>query len=359
MNPPNQFGSAKPVRTGEGTTCAQCEAMLPDWMDNAEDGELTAKDRAAFELHIATCAECSQMLADAQRGAALLEMLKSPRPEPSSALLDRILANTSGLTGPAKSRNAGVVPASASAMVQVPGVSPATYLLGTSLPQTVPGTSPSNVLPFRSPATGRFNLRAITHTMMQPRLAMTAAMAFFSIALTLNLTGVHLNELSVSDLKPSSLRRTFYQTNASIARYYDNLRVVYELESRVQDLKRSSESDGPDTGGGSNATGSPSPGATSPGSTSKSGPGTDATQDKQKQDQPHKESPKAGSGTSQRRNPMRPMQENFFRLAASQDRSLTPRQAPFEPFRLTSSTDRRTLVMSHKFKKQKQEGVLA
>ena len=35
----------------------------------------------------------------------------------------------------------------------------------------------------------------------QPRMAMTAAMAFFSLALTMNLTGIHL-----SDLKPGAIR---------------------------------------------------------------------------------------------------------------------------------------------------------
>jgi hypothetical protein len=72
---------------------------------------------------------------------------------------------------------------------------------------------------------------------------MTAAMAFFSIALTLNLVGVHLNQLHAADLKPSSLRRSFYQANAHVVRYYDNLRVVYELESRVRDLQRSSDNE--------------------------------------------------------------------------------------------------------------------
>ncbi len=80
--------------------------------------------------------------------------------------------------------------------------------------------------------------------MLQPRLAMTAAMAFFSIALTLNLTGVRLTDLRASDLKPSSIMRSASQAKASVVRYTDNLRVVYELESRVRDLQRSSDDNG-------------------------------------------------------------------------------------------------------------------
>jgi len=314
--------------------------MLPDWMDSAEGGELTAKDRAAFELHIATCAECSQMLADAQRGAALLEMLKSSRPEPSSTLMDRILANTSGLAEPAKSRGLTVVPSSHVAEVAVQAVNPATYILGASVPQTAPAATTGNVLPF--PRASGFNLRAIMHTMMQPRMAMTAAMAFFSIALTLNLTGVHLNELSISDLKPSNLRRTFYQTNASFVRYYDNLRVVYELESRVQELKRSNENDNPDAGA--------SPSGAQPDAA------TGSSREKSKQDQPHKEPPKAGSGTSQRHSPV---QANFM-LATDRGRGRPPRRNSFEPLMLTSSINRSTFVLFDKLKKEeKQEGVLA
>lgn len=339
MNPPNQFGSAKPLKGGEGTTCAQCEAMLPDWMDHAEGGELSAKDRAAFELHIATCAECSQMLADAQRGAALLEMLKSPRPQPSSALMDKILAATSGLAAPPKSRVSGALamPVLDGAQVEIHSVFPANYANPvTGVPAIAMGVPVGNVLPFRPASASRFNLKAITHTMMQPRLAMTAAMAFFSIALTLNLTGVRLNELSISDLKPSSIRRTFYQADASVVRYYDNLRVVYELESRVQDLKRSNDNDTPDGSG-------PKPDA-----------GTDSSKDKSK-DQQRKAAPKAGSGTSQRHNPL----QQDFKLAIGQGPSFPPRTEPLEPLVLTSFFDRNTATASNKLKEMKQEGVLA
>jgi hypothetical protein len=238
---------------------------------DALDGVLSSKEKAAFELHIATCAECSQMLADAKRGASLLEMLKSPRPEPSSALLERIIAQTSGLAVPSKSVVSGVtaLPAINGAAVEVHSVIP-------------DSAAPSNLLPFRPRPAGRFSFKAITQTMMQPRLAMTAAMAFFSITLTLNLTGVHLTDLRASDLTPSNLKHSFYHANASVVRYYDNLRVVYELESRVNEIKRGNDSDD-------------APVAAKP-----------ATKDgdkNQEQAKPRK-TPKSGSGTSERRNPL-------------------------------------------------------
>jgi hypothetical protein len=62
-------------------------------------------------------------------------------------------------------------------------------------------------------------------------------MAFFSVALTLNLTGVRLNEVHASALKPQNLRRSFFALEASAVRSYDNLRMVHVLESRVDALR--------------------------------------------------------------------------------------------------------------------------
>jgi ABC-type multidrug transport system fused ATPase/permease subunit len=89
------------------------------------------------------------------------------------------------------------------------------------------------------------NLAAVRSNMartglMDARLMMTAAMAFFSISITLNVAGIRLN-----DLRPSNLRhtvvRTYSDTNAHVERYYENMRVVYQLESRVRELRRAAE----------------------------------------------------------------------------------------------------------------------
>jgi hypothetical protein len=235
----NQFGSAKPGLPDDPQHCAHCEAMLAD----ALDGTLSAADQATFDLHMAGCVTCAAMLADAQRGAAWMEMLRSPRPEPPAALLERILAQTSLQTStPINSESSVPVSPAAPAYIRNPNTLLGRPILAGSAPAVRPSAlAPTNVLPFRSRIT--HGLRSIGQTMLQPRLAMTAAMAFFSIALTLNLTGVRLSNLRASDLKPSSLKRTAYETKARVVRYSDNLRVVYELESRVRDLQRSSDDD--------------------------------------------------------------------------------------------------------------------
>lgn len=227
-NDRSQFGFLR-GKSGNTRQCADCEAMLAD----ALDGTLSGADQSAFDLHLIACAACSSMLADAQRGAAWLEMLKSPRPEPPAALVERILAQTS---------ESKALPAPGLVSRSVPS----NTLLGLPVrPSTDIAPRLSNVLPFRSRVAAGFNLRAIGQTFLQPRLAMTAAMAFFSVALTLNLTGVHLSQLRASDLRPSSIKRSIAEANAHVVRYYDNLSVVYELESRVNDLQRSSDADLP------------------------------------------------------------------------------------------------------------------
>jgi hypothetical protein len=188
---------------GQGRTlrCDEWENLLAD----ALDGTLSAADQAAFTRHQNECALCAQMFKETDQGKAWMQYL-TVEPEVPADLLGKILARTSETAG------TGVQPG-----VAVPG-------------RTLPAR------PWR-----RVLLPAVRQV-MEPRLMMTAAMAFFSIALTLNLTGIKLTQLRVEDLQPSRLRasltRTFYSTNEQVTKYYENLRVVYEMESRVRELRR-------------------------------------------------------------------------------------------------------------------------
>ncbi len=212
----NQFGSS--TQPGFAPDCQRVERDLTD----ALDATLTPGDQAVFNAHIAGCLHCQNMLADAQRGIAWLEMLSSHRPEPPAGLVDRILTRTSRL-------------APTSNLLNTPAAGELSLPLATPV---VP--SP---LPFVLPERPR---RPSLAALLQTRFAMTAAMAFFSVALTLNLTGVRLSELHARDLQPSSLRRDVSDLHAHVLRYYESLRVVYELESRVRDLQRSDDA-GPST----------------------------------------------------------------------------------------------------------------
>ncbi len=217
----------------------------------AVDSSLSAADQAAFDLHLADCAACREMLAEATRGAAWMGMLRGHAPEPPPAMLERIFAQTSGApaqaealagSGSERRQTGSGVPETGAALAGLAAEGPA-------------ATGTGKLLPFRRRALAALDLRAVGQTLLQPRLAMTAAMAFFSVALTLNLTGVHLSGFRMSDLRPSSVKRSIYEANAHVVRYYTNLRVVYELESRVHDLQRSSDADLPSASTGSTLSG--------------------------------------------------------------------------------------------------------
>ena len=263
MTDKRQFGNPKPSQFGDKpaagqpvdtANCGQCEAMLAD----ALDGTLSPADQALFDLHVAQCGPCAQLLADARRGAAWLEMLRDPRPEPPPALLQRILTETSGSLS------------AASHAIDLPGAAyqpmPAPIHGAIQGAANLPALNfaPRNVLPFRVRSAAAVRRSSFAQLMLQPRLAMTAAMAFLSIALTLDLTGVRLQDLRVSDLRPSSLKRDFYSTNARVVRYYEGLRVVYELESRVHDLQSATDNDAPSASTPADPSSSPNQPASQP-----------------------------------------------------------------------------------------------
>ncbi len=188
--------------------CGAWETLLAD----ALDGLLKPEDEANFSAHMAVCPACTALFEESRRGREWLEFL-SPDPEVPSGLLDKILAQT----GPGQVAGYGLV------------------------------TGGGNVVPM-IPAWQRPGLVGRVRRFAEPRLLMTAAMAFFSIALTLNLTGVHLSAMRISDLRPSAVRsfmeRRLTMASTPIIRYYDHLRLVYEVQSRMRDLKRATEGEG-------------------------------------------------------------------------------------------------------------------
>lgn len=194
--------------------CVVCEAMCPD----AVDGTLTEADRRVFERHVLHCASCAKEYEEAQRGAAWLGMLKGHTPEPPAALLAKILAETTGAqeTEAVRSPIAEFVPP-----------------VATPVREPAPAWALSSVL---RKVVDVFRIETKRPT-FQPRMAMTAAMAFVSIALTLNLTGVRLKNLRASDFTPSGIRRNVAEASATAARNFQNMRVVYQVESRVSELR--------------------------------------------------------------------------------------------------------------------------
>src|SRR5271170_2723238 len=191
-------------RAGRELRCEEWEALLAD----ALDGVMPPTDGASFEAHSHDCAACSGLLAQSRQGQEWMRFLHT-EPEMPGDLMERILSRTSG--------------AVADRPLAVYGA---------------PIAAGPNVLAMP-------RRRFVWDT----RLMMTAAMAFFSIALTLNLAGVRLTDLRLADLTPASLEnnltRQFYGAKSQLVRYYDNLRFVYEVESKMRELRRGEDTQQP------------------------------------------------------------------------------------------------------------------
>jgi hypothetical protein len=74
--------------------------------------------------------------------------------------------------------------------------------------------------------------------MRQPRFAMSFGMVFFSLSICLSVLGIRPSDLLRVDLRPSAIKRTYYETSGRVVKYYENIRFVYEIESRVREFKR-------------------------------------------------------------------------------------------------------------------------
>jgi hypothetical protein len=228
----DNFGKANLGKKGGGNipaspACGQWETLLVD----ALDGLLRPEDEATFSNHMATCPSCVELFEQARRGREWLAFL-APEPEVPAYLLDRILVET----GHAKSDKSLFAP---------------TRLVAAGAPAAALGAGfaggSSNML-IMPPVWQRRGFVATMRRFAEPRLLMTAAMAFFSVALTLSLTGVRITPLSMADLRPASVRsaleKRIMTASTPIVRYYDHLRFVYELESRVKEMRRSTQGEG-------------------------------------------------------------------------------------------------------------------
>jgi len=196
-------------------TCEEWEAMLVDFLD----GTLAVGEPESFQAHRQSCPACAEMFTQAGQGREWLSFLRV-EPEAPATLVGRILAQTSG-TEPRLGLNGDLAPA---AVVAIP-VAP--------------------VPPFWK----RGGMAFAGRQMAQPRLLMTAAMAFFSITLTLNMAGVRVSAIRMADLRPmalsSNLTKQYHLTTARVVRYYDNLRFVYEMEAQVREMRRNVDQDNP------------------------------------------------------------------------------------------------------------------
>src|SRR5262249_27896294 len=152
------------------------------------------------EAHRRTCNLCGPMFAEARAGREL--MLSLGEGEPPAYLVHNILVATTGVT------SAGTATA---------GRSAASRGLRAWWDAWV------------APAAA---------VVRQPQFAMSFGMVFFSASLVMNMAGVKASDVASVSLRPSAVRHAYNDAQIKVVKWYDNIRFVYEIESKVRELKR-------------------------------------------------------------------------------------------------------------------------
>jgi hypothetical protein len=180
--------------------CPEFEALLMD----AVEGKLNDERRKSFEAHRRICDVCGPMFADAQSGRAWLRTLEPV--EPSPYLVHNILAATTGV-------------------------------VSRRLATSAPGGSR---MPFAERVREWWDgwFKPLEAFVRQPRFVMSFGMIFFTFSLVVSAAGVKPADVAKIDLRPAALRHAYNDAQIKVVQYYDNIRFVYEIESKVRELKR-------------------------------------------------------------------------------------------------------------------------
>src|SRR5580704_9067645 len=190
-----------PDHTSNGMQCHEFDGLLSD----ALDGVLTGLQLDRFQAHSRTCSVCGPLFAEVQAGRNWLKDLTEV--EPLAGLVNNILASTTG-------------------------VDTQRLRVNVSAPQ------PRISWIERAQAWASGAMQPVWGTVRQPRFAMSFGMAFFSLSVALSVLGVKPADLRSVSLRPSAIRHAYYNTQARVVRYYDNIRFVYEVQAVASKLKR-------------------------------------------------------------------------------------------------------------------------
>src|SRR5487761_1335165 len=151
--------------------------------------------RAEMESHLATCPECREMVEDVRQ---VMERCHMAEPlQPSPWLISRIIHATTGQRKPSWADR----------------------------------------------------LRDSVRPLLQPRVAYGISMAVFSISFILHAANVNIRSLTLRDLNPGTWA---YRANskghllvARAEKYYYDLRVVYEIQNRLRELRNDQDEQRP------------------------------------------------------------------------------------------------------------------
>ena len=166
--------------------CIDLEALLCDYVD----GTIAGPERATVELHLKSCTSCSELVADARAAIAFFERV--PEVEPPAALVNGILFEARG-------GRAAV----------------------------------------SKPKGWKRYLRGLIEPVLQPRFAMGMAMTILSFSMLGRFAGIPARQLKPADLEPAKIWMAMddklHVTWERAVKYYQSLRVVYEVQSTLKD----------------------------------------------------------------------------------------------------------------------------
>lgn len=185
--------------------CVDLEALLCDYVD----GTLSPAERATVELHLSQCAACRQMAADAAEAVTFMERVADVEPPP--ALVNKIMFDARQLGLAAQPRGA------------------------------------------------RRGLARFFEPLLQPRFAMGMAMTILSFSMLGRFSGIQVRQLKASDLEPARVWATLedkaHRAWERSKKYYESLRVVYEIQQTLNDWSQPQEEAAPADGNGSSTGG--------------------------------------------------------------------------------------------------------
>jgi hypothetical protein len=188
--------------------CHEFDSLLSD----ALDGLLTGVQLATFQAHARSCSACGPLFAEVEAGRNWLKDLTEV--EPPAGLVNNILASTTGVDSQRLRVNV---------LAQRARIGASSFRASWWE---------------RAQAWASDAVQPVWGTIRQPRFAMSFGMAFFSLSVALSVLGVKPADLRQISLRPSALRHTYYNTQARVVRYYDNIRLVYEVQAAASKLKR-------------------------------------------------------------------------------------------------------------------------
>jgi len=170
-------------------TCPELEILLCDYVD----GTLRGGDKLAVERHLAKCAACAELARDAAAAVSFIERAAAVEPPPE--MVTRILFEIPAAQGVTVKRSLRA-------------------WLGEKL--------------------GRW-----FEPVLQPRFAMGMAMTILSFSMLGKFSGISVRQLRPSDLEPAQIYASLdYQVRRGWERavkYYENLRLVYMIQSRLKE----------------------------------------------------------------------------------------------------------------------------